>query len=659
MEATYISSNSFSVEGLKTDDFIAGRRLKLDCDTDGIKYAAVTSSEYTTVTTVIIDEAVLTSNLVDVLYSPIKPGETGNLPDHTHSNSEGDGGYIAEPTYEFIGLTDTPATYSGSEGQVPISTGSGLEFSEVGKQQVFAGYEEPTESVGGKDNIYIDREAQEIYYREFDSLSRVTSVSAKSVILDIADNYGESSYIGIRSIEFKFEGTLIELGGADVSVYATSNAGSSWVPLNIFNTAKSKTGSASNNSWLSGTPYTASNMRVICVFNTEQRFDEIVINNNHDAGGSTNRGCNNTKIYISSDSITDTTYNATISNSDLIFDGQVSEHTASDVVDDESLTLIFPYPPSAWEKVANFTDISIDASGFDGNLTTSDDTIQEVAQKLDDLPIQEIFSGTSSPGTVGEINDYYVNETDQILYKKKTEASAIIAKTVIVDIADNWGNSDYTAIRAIDLTLEGSTVETTTTYYTAYDTSHFSTYGAEGAFDSTMSKNRGSGDTYWLSANGSTTNQRLICVYDTNKTFDGFNIVNFYDGNTSHPSRGARNIKIYTTSETYTDTTYGADVGDLHLALSTEIQQQTGNTGVIQSFTATPEGTGWYSMLEGAGAKNFLDLEDTPTTYSGGQYLRTTSSGIEAIDGIILKSPDQTEWLLGVTNSGTLTITEV
>lgn len=55
----------------------------------------------------------------------------------------------------------------------------------------------------------------------------------------------------------------------------------------------------------------------------------------------------------------------------------------------------------------------------------------------------------------------------------------------------------------------------------------------------------------------------------------------------------------------------------------------------------------------------FTSLEDTPSTYSGGQYLRTTSSGIEAIDGIILKSPDFTEWLIGVTNSGTLTITEV
>ena len=55
----------------------------------------------------------------------------------------------------------------------------------------------------------------------------------------------------------------------------------------------------------------------------------------------------------------------------------------------------------------------------------------------------------------------------------------------------------------------------------------------------------------------------------------------------------------------------------------------------------------------------FLDLDDTPTTYSGGQYLRTTTSGIQAIDGIILKAPNDSEWLIQVTNSGTLYTVEV
>lgn len=131
MEAAFISSNSFSVEGTKTGDFVEGRRLKLDCGVDGTFYATVVSSEYTTVTVVTIDESSLTSNLVSVLYSSVKPGVSGNLPDHFHSSSEGDGGYIEAPTVEFIGLTDTPSTYSGTEGQYLQSTGSGTVWATI------------------------------------------------------------------------------------------------------------------------------------------------------------------------------------------------------------------------------------------------------------------------------------------------------------------------------------------------------------------------------------------------------------------------------------------------------------------------------------------------------------------------------------------------
>ena len=41
-------------------------------------------------------------------------------------------------------------------------------------------------------------------------------------------------------------------------------------------------------------------------------------------------------------------------------------------------------------------DIAVDASGFNGNLTTSDDTLQEIAQKLDDLTIPA--AGIADPG---------------------------------------------------------------------------------------------------------------------------------------------------------------------------------------------------------------------------------------------------------------------
>jgi len=97
-------------------------------------YASTVSATFTTDTVVSIDENIVTANLIEVWYSVVKPGQDGNLPDHFHSNTEGDGGYIiptVEPTYTFLDLTDTPSTYSGTESMQVISTGSGIIWSEI------------------------------------------------------------------------------------------------------------------------------------------------------------------------------------------------------------------------------------------------------------------------------------------------------------------------------------------------------------------------------------------------------------------------------------------------------------------------------------------------------------------------------------------------
>jgi len=125
MEATYISTNSFSVLEDRTAEFIENRRLKIDCGVDGLKYATVVSSSFSTLTTVVIDESILTSNLVDVLYSVVKSGADGNLPNHYHSSVEGDGGPI-NIELSFVDLIDTPTTYSG--GSYLRSTTSGIVY---------------------------------------------------------------------------------------------------------------------------------------------------------------------------------------------------------------------------------------------------------------------------------------------------------------------------------------------------------------------------------------------------------------------------------------------------------------------------------------------------------------------------------------------------
>jgi hypothetical protein len=46
--------------------------------------------------------------------------------------------------------------------------------------------------------------------------------------------------------------------------------------------------------------------------------------------------------------------------------------------------------------------LTVDASGFNGNLTTSDNTLQEVAQKLDDLTVGVSPTNTASAGQIIE-----------------------------------------------------------------------------------------------------------------------------------------------------------------------------------------------------------------------------------------------------------------
>ena len=59
------------------------------------------------------------------------------------------------------------------------------------------------------------------------------------------------------------------------------------------------------------------------------------------------------------------------------------------------------------------TQVAVDASGFNGNLTTSDDTLQEVAQKLDDLSIPA--AGIADPG--GANDDFLQRKSGAWTYR--------------------------------------------------------------------------------------------------------------------------------------------------------------------------------------------------------------------------------------------------
>jgi len=159
------------------------------------------------------------------------------------------------------------------------------------------------------------------------------SITAKSVIFDIANDYG-GSYTGVRSIDFYLDGSLIDMPYGDYTAYGTSTYGA-YQPYHAFNTDEPKTGSSWDPDlcvWLSS----SSSPRLVIVFDSEQTFDEIVVNNYHNEGGATNNGIKDVVISISPDTITSTTYNANISNGYQIFDGSFDEHVSSDVLDSQS-----------------------------------------------------------------------------------------------------------------------------------------------------------------------------------------------------------------------------------------------------------------------------------------------------------------------------------
>lgn len=227
MEAIFLSNNSFSVTTDKTTEFISGRRLKMDCGIDGLKYASIISSSFSTVTTVVIDEETLTSNLSEVFYSIIKPGTEGNLAKHYHSNAEGDGGYLPSPpqsfldlsdtpdTYEdnkflktspsgivftdqagvttFLDLIDTPSTYSGTTGRILSSTGSGIDFMEASVEYTgkwFFDSGAPTVNTPDSvvsaipNDLYFNEDNGDVYKRNSSSINTLLSDSFGGTSLD-------------------------------------------------------------------------------------------------------------------------------------------------------------------------------------------------------------------------------------------------------------------------------------------------------------------------------------------------------------------------------------------------------------------------------------------------------------------------------------------
>jgi len=154
------------------------------------------------------------------------------------------------------------------------------------------------------------------------------------------------------------------------------------------------------------------------------------------------------------------------------------------------------------------------------------------------------------------------------------------AKSIILDIHSNWGSASYLGVRSVDLWFGGSKIAVTIGTFVAYNTSELSfTYNAADVFNTTKSKTGSSADG-WLTT--ATSSQRIICVFNSPKTFDEIRINNYhnYGGDTD---AGIRNVTITISSDTIISTVYNEAISnsmvvftgdfDEHVAANTEDEQ--------------------------------------------------------------------------------------
>jgi hypothetical protein len=298
--------------------------------------------------------------------------------------------------------------------------------------------------------------------------------TAKTVAFKFLDNWGHTSYMGIRSIDFYKSGAKISLSASDFVAYATTVHDSQYVAKNAFDTSLLKTGNQNNMEWVSSVG-SLSNQILVIVPNTPITFDRVVINNSHHVGTTTEAGVKNTEIYISDDSVS----SAEIpTNNTRVFVGTFNQHITAD---------------------------------------------QEDSQIIDLQP------------------------------------SGYTAKSLILDIADNWnGGGGWMGIRQIDLYSGGEKLTLTDADVLCYATTEYdSQLLAKYAFLSSTSKVGDDRPNAWAAS--SSISQRLICVFASDITFDEVVVNNRHDGG-ADTGTGAKNVKMYISTDTITDTTYNAAI---------------------------------------------------------------------------------------------------
>lgn len=258
---------------------------------------------------------------------------------------------------------------------------------------------------------------------------------------------------------------------------------------------------------------------------------------------------------------------------------------------------------------------------------------------------------TFSPSDVLEPKPYLYDTSN--IY---TPGLIMPIKSFIIDIANNWRNSAHVSIRSIEFyDADDQLISNTTANFVAYATTMYAVdYKPSQAFDTTLSKINSWQYNSWISYNGVYTNQRLICVFNE-LTYVKKIVINNNHHNGIYIDYGAKDIAMYYTQTSYTDTTYGKDAASFVKIFDGQLAQHiSGNyvddqimplSGDDISFShsefydivyvgplnqsSTYNGAVFYTLERvGLGTRNYYTYERNPEPI--GDYKQTSGSLVTA-----------------------------
>ena len=629
MNATYISSSSFSVVSDKTAEFNTGRRIQADCGGDGIKYATVVSSSYSAPnTTVVIDETSLTANLTDVLYGIIQPGAEGSLPDHAHDDSEGTGGALLDYVLWDFGsqtisgtgdiycndiYTSSGTVYIG-DVQLTVSGGSLLvggdpidveqSLLDLTDTPVAYNYGRFLKSTAG-DTVWGDPQAGTTWEN---------GEGAPSSSLADPYNYYLDTISG--SVFTKTDLTF----GSDQCTGGTPSASSSYADNPGSYGPQLAFDDNLGNFWSANETYGYPNW-IQYQFISQKQIQKLRI---YPRGSYHNR-CprdfvlkgSNTGAFSGEETDILTTTGATYTS------GQWTEFEFSNT----DLYLYYRIHITANNEATNFVDIAeiemIEIDDADWELIYTPETTRNV-----------YYGQGTPPDDQYEVDDYWINEltgdtyvrasvsggwTDDLADENLNHYSDVATTGVPSDASDNDVNTPLQKFTYVAMDF-GASVTHDVTKFRLYFGNSFAYNNVCGNGDLQGSNNSTDGtDGDWTTV--------LDLSLMTPPSYPGWTPYEEFTNGT--------NYRWYKIAGTPFDN--NTVIGEWELF----------------EYFPTP----WEKIINNI--TTFSGLEDTPDTYEDGNYLRVTASGITTVSGIILEAPNSSEWLVQVTNSGILYTTEV